>query len=364
MTLFPTDFSAITARVDELDVVAYGRTRNYVSGAVSRLSPYVSRGVVTLPFVRDQLLGRCSFSEAQPFIYELAWREYFQRVWWQQGDRIFDDLKQSQPVEHTACLRAVLEATTGIKALDSGIVDLYETGYLHNHLRMYLASVVCNIGRAHWLPSARWMYYHLLDGDLASNMLSWQWVAGTFSSKKYYANQENINTYTGTVQRGTFLDYSYELLPDLPIPRVLRATGLPQLEIQLPPGALTLNVTKPLLLYNGYQLDPQWRAGMEGNRVLLLEPSHFQRYPISQRVLSFILELAKNVPGLQVFTGEVHDIPGLSDFPAIFSKAHPAFRHYPGVKDEPEWMFPQAKPGNSFSAFWKSCTKTMNQPTV
>mgnify|MGYP006195700273 CR=1 FL=1 len=60
---------------------------------------------------------------------------------------------------------------------------------------MYLAAMVCNNAKSHWLTPARWMYYHLLDGDLASNALSWQWVAGTFSHKKYIANQQNINKY-------------------------------------------------------------------------------------------------------------------------------------------------------------------------
>lgn len=58
--------------------------------------------------------------------------------------------------------------------------------------------LTCTIAQPHWLNPARWMNCHLLDGDLASNMLSWQWVASSFSSKKYYANQENINKYIGS----------------------------------------------------------------------------------------------------------------------------------------------------------------------
>jgi deoxyribodipyrimidine photo-lyase len=99
------------------------------------------------------------------------------------------------------------------------VEELKQTGYMHNHLRMYVAAIACNIGHSHWHLPARWMYYHLLDADWASNALSWQWVAGSFSSKKYYANQENINKYCHTQQRNTFLDVSYEAYETMPTPR-------------------------------------------------------------------------------------------------------------------------------------------------
>ncbi|MEO5685193.1 MAG: FAD-binding domain-containing protein [Chitinophagaceae bacterium] len=71
-------------------------------------------------------------------------------------------------------IKNIAGAKTGITAIDEQITLLYETGYMHNPVRMYLAGITCNIGKAHWLQPARWMYYHLLDGDLASNSLSWQ----------------------------------------------------------------------------------------------------------------------------------------------------------------------------------------------
>ena len=71
---------------------------------------------------------------------------------------------------------------------------------------MYIASIVCNIAKSHWKLPSKWFYYYLLDGDLASNNLSWQWVCGANSSKKYYANQENINKFCFTKQKNTFLD--------------------------------------------------------------------------------------------------------------------------------------------------------------
>jgi deoxyribodipyrimidine photo-lyase len=63
---------------------------------------------------------------------------------------------------------------------------------------MYIASLACNVAQSQWRIPAKWMYYHLLDADWASNALSWQWVAGTNSNKKYFANQNNINKYCFT----------------------------------------------------------------------------------------------------------------------------------------------------------------------
>ena len=120
--------------------------------------------------------------------------------------------------------QAIIEAETGIEAVDQAIIELYQTGYMHNHMRMYVASICCNIANSHWLQPAKWMYSHLLDGDLASNQLSWQWIAGSFSNKKYFANQDNINTYFRSTQKGTFLDVDYDHFNVIKTPQALTET--------------------------------------------------------------------------------------------------------------------------------------------
>ena len=86
----------------------------------------------------------------------------------------------------------IKHAETGISAIDKIISSLYKTGYIHNHARLWLASFMVHIYKISWKSGASWMYSHLLDGDLASNFLSWQWVAGTFSSKPYLFNSANM----------------------------------------------------------------------------------------------------------------------------------------------------------------------------
>ena len=209
------------------------------------------------------------------------------------------------------------------------------------------------------MPS-QWMYYHLLDGDLASNTCSWQWVAGSFSSKQYFCNQENINKYTGSKQQQTFLDKSYEELPVMNIPDVLSGTTPIHLKTILPVKENPeLDSSLPLLIYTSYNLDPSWRKELKANRILLLEPSHFRQYPVSEKVINFTLELSKNIEGLQVYTGEINEISNLHKFPAVYSKEHPAFNHLPGKKDERDWMFPEVRGFyNSFFSFWKKCEQS------
>lgn len=159
------------------------------------------------------------------------------------------------------------------------------------------------------------------------------------------------------MQQNTFLNVPYEQLPDMDVPEVLKAHSQPLLQTILPEKKMPiLDPAKPLLLYNAYNLDPEWRKDMEANRVLLLEPSHYAKYPVSDRVLTFILLLSQNIDGIQVFSGEADEIMEDNNFPAIYSRLHPAFAHYSGEKDEREWMFPQVdRVKGSFMTYWKKC---------
>lgn len=362
---FPASYSEILKRIDEIDPIEYAKSRNYVNGSVTFLSPYISRGVISTKKIVDTLLEKGFTSEqSQKLIQELAWREYFQRVWQQLEDDIFDDIKRTHTgVNNRQIPAALVNAATGIESIDKSINELYQTGYMHNHLRMYVASIATNVARSYWDMPSRWMYYHLLDGDIASNTCSWQWVAGSFSTKQYFANQENINKYTGSKQVNSFLDKPYDEMPLQNIPVQLTTLTSPELVTCLPEKKIPfLNEHFPTLLYTSYNLDPEWKKDLEANRILVLEPSHFRQFPVSDKVLAFILQLASNIEGIQVFVGEVNEIPGLNNSKAIYSKEHPAFKHFPGIKDERDWLFPEVKHfHNSFFSYWKRCERYLRK---
>ncbi|MDB4293657.1 deoxyribodipyrimidine photolyase [Maribacter sp.] len=359
---FPSTYTEILCRVDTIDPLNYGRTRNFVDGAVSYLSPYISRGILSTKFVFQHLLDKGYQVRAiEKFIQELAWRDYWQQVWIAKGNAIDSDLRHSQPeVRNEEMPRAVFEGKTGIQAIDSAIKDFYRTGYMHNHLRMYVASIACNLGKSHWKIPAQWMYYHLLDADWASNALSWQWVAGANSNKKYVANQENINTYCYTAQSNTFLDIPYEALPTIQIPNLLIDTLVPELLTPLPEKKkITIDSKLPTLLYSFYNLDPLWKADVAVNRILLLEPSHFIKYPIGQKSMDFMLDLSQNIKKIQVYVGEFDELITEYTNIDVYFKEHPSNMHYKGNQEPRDWMFNVTGYYPSFFAFWKKCKKEL-----
>ena len=186
---FPLFFSDVQKRIHQINPVKYASTRNFINGSVSYLSPYISRGIISTKDIFQQVLSSgYSVEQSEKFIQELTWRDYWQQVWIAKGNDINFDLKNKQlKVSNTAISKSIVEANTGIEAIDNAIINFYENGYMHNHLRMYIASLACNVAQSQWRIPAKWMYYYLLDADWASNALSWQWVAGTNSNKKYFA---------------------------------------------------------------------------------------------------------------------------------------------------------------------------------
>ena len=368
---FTTDYQNVTECIKMINPLQYTKTRNYINGAVTYLSPYISRGVISVKEVQQAVLKKgYKPHQIEKFLQELAWREYYQRVWQVKNDLIWQDLKQPQPdIQHKQMVTALQNAATGITSIDEQIENLYTKGYMHNHTRMYVASMACNIAKAHWQQPAKWLYYHLLDGDIASNNCSWQWVAAAFASKKYYCNQENINRYTHTNQQQTFLDKPYEDIVTMPVPDVLKATHDLQLKTSLDVTTLpVIDITKPTLIYNAYNIDPAWRKDENVNRILLLEPSHFNKYPVSEKVITFVIDLAKNITGIQVYCGEVSALQPLyaasklKITEAFITKEHPAFNYYPGIKDSRDWMYPQVTGYYaSFFSFWKQCEKYLMQ---
>jgi deoxyribodipyrimidine photo-lyase len=213
---------AALERLQTFQLEKYGKSRNFLDGEVSQLSPYISRGCLDLEEVRQWALQQSQSNSVERFISELAWRAFFHLVYDEEGDRILQDMEKPRVpmLQHQATLPAdIANAETGLPSIDTFIRMLKQTGYLHNHARMYLASYVVHFRRVSWRTGADWMYGLLIDGDLASNHLSWQWVASTFSNKPYIFNRENLERYAGSVlpgdpHQGDPFDYSYEELAD------------------------------------------------------------------------------------------------------------------------------------------------------
>jgi deoxyribodipyrimidine photo-lyase len=221
---------AAEQRLAAIDPARYGASRNHLDGAVTRLSPYIRHGVLSLTEVRQEVFARLEamagpetvvqpdlfaaagaaaprWSSAQrrageKLISELGWRDYWQRLWRQLGDGIWID-REPLKTGHAASTYAtalpsdLAAASTGLACIDAFATELMATGWLHNHARMWLGSYVLHWRRVRWQAGARWFLQHLLDGDPASNNLSWQWLASSFSHKPYLFNRANLERFGG-----------------------------------------------------------------------------------------------------------------------------------------------------------------------
>lgn len=188
--------------LNQIDPVRYAKSRNFFTGAVTRLSPYIRYGVLSLAEIRDYVMRQAQHpNDAIKLINELGWRDYWQRLYANLGNGIWQDREPYKTGYASKDYIDVLPedistGTTGLVCIDSFSRDLRSTGYLHNHGRMWMAAYMVHWRHILWQTGAVWFLEHLLDGDPASNNMSWQWVASTFSQKPYFFNRENLERYT------------------------------------------------------------------------------------------------------------------------------------------------------------------------
>ena len=226
----PGGRTAGAARLAAIDPIGYGRSRNYLDGAVTYLSPYIRHGIVTLNEARNAALDYGDVKPIEKFVQELAWRDFWQRVYKQNPNWIWHDVEPYKTGFHADDYADTLpddiaDAQTDSAAMNHFITTLKQTGYLHNHARMYLAAYIVHWRRVKWQAGARFFLAHLLDGDPASNNLSFQWVASTFANKPYFFNLENVQKFAGMeapcdyhknkILAGSYDDLAMRLFPHM-----------------------------------------------------------------------------------------------------------------------------------------------------
>ena len=207
LAFIPTRAGAL-ARMGEFLPVAgrYAADRNFVRSEhpnISRLSPWVQKRLLLEEEVVAAARECWPFEAVEKFVQEVYWRTYWkgwleQRpVAWSRWVEAVPRLRDALSAEQRLMLEAALAGRTGIAGFDDWAKELVATGYLHNHARMWFASIWIFTLKLPWELGAAFFYEHLLDGDVASNTLSWRWVAGLQTpGKTYVAKADNIAFYT------------------------------------------------------------------------------------------------------------------------------------------------------------------------
>ena len=190
----------------ENNLSEYSRLRNFDFGTdnrsnISCLSPYITHGIISEKEVIKKSLSRFSFSKNEKFIQEILWRTYWKgwlelrpNVW---SDYLIELNKIKKEFENNQNYLDAIEGKTNIECFNSWIYELKENNYLHNHTRMWFASIWIFTLELPWQLGAEFFMQHLYDGDAASNTLGWRWVAGVQTQGKHYlASEWNIKKFT------------------------------------------------------------------------------------------------------------------------------------------------------------------------
>lgn len=185
----------------------------------------------------QQVLSQYPLRESEKFVQEVVWRTYW-KGWLERHPGLWSSYVQrlqhlKSCFTNAADLQRAVEGQTGIECFDHWVRELKQTGYLHNHARMWFASIWIFTLKLPWEIGADFFLSHLLDADAAANTLSWRWVAGLQTRGKHYlATAENIQKFT----KGRFFPAGQLAREALPIEESLRfeSLELPQLIHQIP----------------------------------------------------------------------------------------------------------------------------------
>ncbi len=284
----------------------YARNRNSDHGPerrdnVSVLSPWIRYRIITESEVLVRVLEAHSATAAEKFIQEVLWRTYWKgwldqrpAVWHQyvvECDQARETVQSSPDLERR--LEAAVGGRTGIEGFDDWAQELTRTGYLHNHARMWFASIWIFTLKLPWVLGADFFLRHLLDGDPASNTLSWRWVAGLQTpGKTYLARPDNIEKFTDGRFRPKGLATRAEALKGAPLPS----------PAPLPPAVdePSADLTDQLLLIHPEDLHPESLISTCGrpSLMLLLEPEAFlPHWPWGDKAKRFVSGACDDLAG-------------------------------------------------------------------
>ena len=190
----------------EQNLFEYSRLRNFDYGPnnrsnISCLSPYITHGVISELEVIKKSLSKFSFTKNEKFIQEVLWRTYW-KGWLELRPNVWTNYlhelkKVREEFKDNADYKNAIEGSTNIECFNEWINELKENNYLHNHARMWFASIWIFTLNLPWQLGAELFMKHLYDGDAAANTLGWRWVAGIQTpGKNYLASEWNINKFT------------------------------------------------------------------------------------------------------------------------------------------------------------------------
>ena len=206
---FGTSRASAIEKLDKFvdqNLLEYSRLRNFDYGPnnrsnISCLSPYITHGVISELEVIKKSLNKFSFTKNEKFIQEVLWKTYW-KGWLELRPSVWTDYlnelkKMREEFKDNSNYKNAIDGKTEIECFNEWVNELKENGYLHNHARMWFASIWVFTLELPWQLGAEFFMKHLYDGDAAANTLGWRWVTGIQTQgKNYLASEWNIKKFT------------------------------------------------------------------------------------------------------------------------------------------------------------------------
>jgi len=297
------------ARLSAVDAEDYARSRSQLTGAVTGLSPYLRHGCLSLPETMADVQARFG-KHAHKLAAELSYRDYFRQVWYRFGEAIMQPMESPKVgLGDKPMPDFIAQGFTGLVCMDEIVRQLQQHGYVHNHARMWFAAYVVHWLKVDWRQAADWFETQLLDGDTASNHLSWQWIASSFSSKPYIFNKENLTKFGGEswcqqCRVNCPFEGSYEQLYQQ---LFTEAVVAPPHAHHIKPPAPTPKGVASLVWIHDEMLSPTHAlCAFNLPAVFIFDPALYQHWPLKR--LQFMADCLAEMPGVDIWLGQTNQV--------------------------------------------------------
>ena len=273
----------------EKDISIYTAQRNFDLGPQSRkniscLSPYITHRLISEYEVAKKVLSKYPYQKVEKFIQEIFWRVYW-KGWLELRPKVWTDFVEDlKNIDNSNEYEKAINGETNIDCFNDWIKELKENNYLHNHTRMWFASIWIFTLKLPWQKGAEFFLRELYDGDAASNTLSWRWVAGIQTKgKNYIAQNWNINKFTNN-------KYKDLKLNENPLPII------DQREYKISPINIENNETKSdILVFFENELDFQsFKVASYKKIYCILLTNEERQVELGDKVLMYKKNLIKN----------------------------------------------------------------------
>jgi len=273
----------------EKDVSCYSAQRNFDLGPQNRkniscLSPYITHRLISEYEVAKKVLSKYPYQKVEKFIQEIFWRVYW-KGWLELRPKVWTDFVEDlKKFENTNEYEKAINGETNIDCFNDWIKELKDNNYLHNHTRMWFASIWIFTLKLPWQKGAEFFLRELYDGDAASNTLSWRWVAGIQTKgKNYIAQNWNIKKFTNNKYKDLKLNENPQPVID-------------QREYKISPIIIDNNETKSdILVFFENELDFQsFKVDNYKKIYCILLSNEERQVELGDKVLMFKKNLIKN----------------------------------------------------------------------